>query len=194
MLISQFRSRFYCRNVLFLCTASLLKDPYQPCVGCLDTISLLPSVQCFSPIEEEKDICVHMCEHVCVPLCECMCVFEQTSALVISKNHVWSQFLEFWGSGVLATIAAKQMCTPNCFVHRCIRGGTEVSKVIWHVRLHARPKILCTMKINYRSVLMAMKNVMNISFKGAWSEVEQWTPKPHQKNQWSGTCCPTTLI
>ena len=31
-------------------------------------------------------MCVHMYEHVCVPLCEHICVFEQTSALVISKK------------------------------------------------------------------------------------------------------------
>ena len=45
------------------------------------------------------------------------------------------------------------------------RGGTEMSKVIRHVRLHARPKILYTIKIDYyRSVLMAMINVISISF------------------------------
>ena len=47
-------------------------------------------------------------------------VFEQTSKLAISKNHAWSQLLEFWGSEVLATIAAKQVHTPTCFIHYCM--------------------------------------------------------------------------
>ena len=36
-----------------------------------------------------------------------MYVYERTSKLAISKNHAWSQLLEFWGSEVLAKIAAK---------------------------------------------------------------------------------------
>ena len=48
---------------------------------------------------------------------------------------------------------------------RLCRGGTEISKVIWHVRLNARPKNFMHHEMDYyRFVLMAMKNVMSSSF------------------------------
>ena len=76
-------------------------------------------------------MCVHMCEHVCVPLCEHMCVFEQTSALVISKILYEASF---WNS----TVAAKQMCTPNCSVHRCMINSSvkQAVRYLYNIMLY----------------------------------------------------------